>query len=125
MKEQENLEQEYFDENQYEIENRIQNLYWTVSGNYGENIKLDTVSFSRSPWVSLYDAVKQGAFSRYFDRNAFGLYLVKKLYYGADEQALTNVAQLAVDSAVYKKNQRGAKGRRGDSEKSFFGSAGL
>ena len=72
MKEQENLEQEYFDENQYEIENRIRNLYWTVSGNYGENIKLDTVSFSRSPWVSLYDAVKQGAFSRYFDRNAFG-----------------------------------------------------
>ncbi len=110
MKEQENLEQEYFDENQYEIENRIRNLYWTVSGNYGENIKLDTVSFSRSPWVSLYDAVKQGAFSRYFDRNAFGLYLVKKLYYGADEQALTNVAQLAVDSAVYKKISAERKG---------------
>lgn len=110
MKEQENLEQKYFDENQYEIENRIRNLYWTVSGNYGENIKLDTVSFSRSPWVSLYDAVKQGAFSRYFDRNAFGLYLVKKLYYGADEQALTNVAQLAVDSAVYKKISAERKG---------------
>ena len=110
MKEQENLEQEYFDENQYEIENRIRNLYWTVSGNYGENIKLDTVSFSRSPWVSLYDPVKQGAFSRYFDRNAFGLYLVKKLYYGADEQALTNVAQLAVDSAVYKKISAERKG---------------
>lgn len=103
MKEEEQLEQEYFDENQYEIENRIRNLYWTVSGNYGEQIKLDTVSFSRSPWVSLYDAVKQGAFSRYFDRNAFGLYLVKKLYYGADEQALTKVAQLAVDSAISEK----------------------
>ncbi len=110
MKEQENLEQEYFDENQYEIENRIRNLYWTVSGNYGDNIKLDTVSFAKSPWVSLYDAVKQGAFSRYFDRNAFGLYLVKKLYYGADEQALTNVAQLAVDSAVYKKISAERKG---------------
>lgn len=110
MKEQETLNEDYFDENQYEIENRIRNLYWTVSGNYGENIKLDTVSFSRSPWVSLYDAVKQGAFSRYFDRNAFGLYLVKKLYYGADEQALTNVAQLAVDSAVYKKISAERKG---------------
>ena len=60
--------------------------------------------------MSLYDAVKQGAFSRYFDRNAFGLYLVKKLYYGADEQALTNVAQLAVDSAVYKKISAERKG---------------
>ena len=111
MREQEHLEQEeYFDENQYEIENRIRNLYWTVSGNYGDNIKLDTVSFAKSPWVSLYDAVKQGAFSRYFDRNAFGLYLVKKLYYGADEQALTNVAQLCVDSAVYKKITAERKG---------------
>lgn len=110
MKEQEKQEQDYFDENQYEIENRIRNLYWTVSGNYGDNIKLDTVSFARSPWVSLYDAVKQGAFSRYFDRNTFGLYLVKKLYYGADEQALTNVAQLAVDSAVYRKVSRERKG---------------
>lgn len=111
MREQEHLDQEeYFDENQYEIENRIRNLYWTVSGNYGDNIKLDTVSFAKSPWVSLYDAVKQGAFSRYFDRNAFGLYLVKKLYYGADEQALTNVAQLCVDSAVYKKISAERKG---------------
>lgn len=111
MREQEHLDQEeYFDENQYEIENRIRNLYWTVSDNYGDNIKLDTVSFAKSPWVSLYDAVKQGAFSRYFDRNAFGLYLVKKLYYGADEQALTNVAQLAVDSAVYKKISAERKG---------------
>ncbi len=111
MREQEHLDQEeYFDENQYEIENRIRNLYWTVSGNYGDNIKLDTVSFAKSPWVSLYDAVKQGAFSRYFDRNAFGLYLVKKLYYGADEQALTNVAQLCVDSAVYQKISAERKG---------------
>lgn len=119
MKEQETLSEEYFDENQYEIENRIRNLYWTVSGNYGENIKLDTVSFARSPWVSLYDAVKQGAFSRYFDRNAFGLYLVKKLYYGADEQALTNVAQLAVDSAVYRKISAERKGVQEIRKKAF------
>ncbi len=120
MKEEENLEQEYFDENQYEIENRIRNLYWTVSGNYGEQIKLDTLSFARSPWVSLYDAIKQGAFSRYFDRNAFGLYLVKKLYYGADEQALTNVAQLAVDSAVYEKISRERKGVTEIRKKAFL-----
>ena len=119
MKEQETLNEDYFDENQYEIDNRIRNLYWTVSGNYGENIKLDTVSFSRSPWVSLYDAVKQGAFSRYFDRNAFGLYLVKKLYYGADEQALTNVAQLAVDSAVYRKISAERKGVQEIRKKAF------
>ncbi len=88
---------------QFEIENRLRNLCWTVSGDYQLNLKLDTLSYSKSIYVSLYDAIKQGAFSRYFDRNAFGLYLMKKLYYGAEEQPLTSLAQLCVDSAVYKK----------------------
>ena len=100
------LEQDYFEEYQFEIENRIRNLCWTVSGDYSLNLKLDTVSFSKSPYISLYDAVKQGGFSRYFDRDAFGLYLVKKLYCGADEQPLTTIAQMAVDSAVYRKVSR-------------------
>lgn len=58
MREQEHLDQEeYFDENQYEIENRIRNLYWTVSGNYGDNIKLDTVSFCQ---IALGVPVRRG-----------------------------------------------------------------
>ena len=96
-------ELEEFEEYRYEIENRVRNLCWTVSGDYSLNLKLDTISYTKSPYISLYDAVKQGAFSRYFDRDAFGLYLVKKLYLGADEQPLTNLAQMAVDSAVYRK----------------------
>ena len=104
--EQKELEQEAFEDYSYEIENRIRNLCWTVSGDYSLNLKLDTASFSKSPYISLYDAVKQGAFSRYFDRDVFGLYLVKKLYMGADEQPLTNLAQMAVDSAVYRKAAR-------------------
>lgn len=94
----------------YEIENRIRNLCWTVSGDYSLNIKLDTASFQKSKYISLYDAIKQGAFSRYFDRDAFGLYLMKKIYYGADEQPLASLAQLAVDSAVYRKISQERKG---------------
>ncbi len=97
------MEEEAFEIGQFEIENRLRNLCWTVSGDYGLNLKLDTISYSKSVYVSLYDAVKQGAFSKYFDRDAFGLYLVKKLYCGAEEQPLTSLAQLCVDSAVYKK----------------------
>lgn len=96
-------QQETLELGQYEIENRIRNLCWTVSGDYSLNLKLDTSSYGKSVYISLYDAVKQGAFSKYFDRNAFGLYLVKKLYYGADEKPLTSLAQMAVDSAVYRK----------------------
>ena len=98
--------EEAYEIDQFEIENRLRNLCWTVSGDYDLNLKPDTISYSKSVYVSLYDAVKQGAFSKYFDRDAFGLYLVKKLYCGGEEQPLTSLAQLCVDSAVYRKISR-------------------
>ncbi len=113
------MEEAALEISQFEIENRLRNLCWTVSGDYGLNIKLDTLSYSKSIYVSLYDAVKQGAFSKYFDRNAFGLYLMKKLYYGAEEQPLTSLAQLCVDSAVYQKISRERQGVQEIRKKAF------
>lgn len=91
------------DELQIEAENRIRNLMWTVSGDYRLDTKLDMESYSRSKYISLYDAVKQGAFARFFDRNELAMYMVKKVYYGAQERPLTELAQLCVDAAVYRK----------------------
>lgn len=88
---------------QYEAENRIRNLMWTVSGDYALDTKPDMASWSRSKYISMYDAVKQGAFARFFDRNALGMYLVKKVYYGAAEEPLTELAQLCVDAASFRK----------------------
>ncbi len=90
-------------EYQYELENRMQNLLWTVSGDYELDAELDIASFQRSKYISLYDAVKQGAFARYFSRDDFGMYLVKKLYLGADESTLMMLAQMCVDQAVVDK----------------------
>lgn len=84
-----------------EVENRMKNLMWTVSGNYKLDTKLDVASFRESKYVSIYDAIKQGAFARFFDKNEFALYLVKKIYYGADEVLLTSLAQLCVETASY------------------------
>ena len=92
------MEEEVLEIGQFEIENRLRNLCWTVSGDYALNLKLDTLSYSKSVYVSLYDAIKQGAFSKYFDRDAFGLYLVKKLYCGGEEQPLTSLAQLPLSA---------------------------
>ncbi len=89
------------EEYQLEIENRIRNLMWTVSGDYSLNVKLDVNSFAKSKYISLYDAVKQGGFAKYFDSNEFAMYIMKKLYYGADEAPLLSIAQLCVDAAVY------------------------
>lgn len=93
----------YSDEQIFMVENRIKNLMWTVSGDYKLDTKLDVASFSRSKYIAMYDAVKQGAFARYFDHGQLGLYLVKKIYYGAEEKPLTELAQLCVDAAVYQK----------------------
>ena len=51
-------ELEEFEEYRYEIENRVRNLCWTVSGDYSLNLKLDTISYTKSPYISLYDAVR-------------------------------------------------------------------
>ena len=86
-----------------EAENRVRNLMWTVSGDYKLDTRLDVESFFRSKAISLYDAVKQGGFARYFDQNQMAMYLVKKIYYGAEEKPLTDLAQICVDAAVWKK----------------------
>lgn len=107
------------EEYEYELENRMKNLLWTVSGDYELDVELDIRSFWRSKYISLYDAVKQGAFARYFSKEEFGLYLVKKLYLGADEASLSNLAQMCVDQAVVEKVTRERKGVESLRKKAF------
>lgn len=89
-----------FDNSRFELENRIQNLLWTVSGDYGLEIRPDVSLFLRSESIALYDGIKQGAFARYYDKECMGLYLVKKVFLQADEGALTLLAQLCIEEAV-------------------------
>ena len=107
------------EEYQYEIENRMRNLLWAVSGDYELDVELDIRSFQRSKYISLYDAVKQGAFARYFSKDEFGIYLVKKLYLGADEAALASLAQMCVDQAISEKVIRERRGVASLRKKAF------
>ncbi|MCD7955117.1 MAG: nitric oxide reductase activation protein [Lachnospiraceae bacterium] len=94
-------------------ERRVRNLMWTVSGDYTLDTNPDVKSYAHSKYISLYDALRQGAFARFFDKNEFSLYLVKKIFCGADEQPLTDLAQLAVDAASF---PRAAAERPGTTE---------
>ena len=91
------------DDSRIELENRIKNLLWTVSGDYGLEMKPDTALFLRSEDIALYDGIKQGAFARYFDKDLMGLYLVKKIFLQADEGQLTSLAQLCIEEAIGEK----------------------
>ena len=96
----ETISGEYLDTFQLEMENRIRNLLWTVSQDYSLECKPDVSLFLRSREIALYDGIKQGAFARYFDRDKVSMYLIKKIYCGAEEAPLLVLSQLCVEEAV-------------------------
>ena len=95
------LEDEEQDEHSLELQNRMKNLLWTVSGDYTLDVKLDLGSYKKSKYITIYDAVKQGAFARYFDMEELSMYIVKKIYLSAGQAPLMELAQLCVDTASW------------------------
>ena len=95
-----NTEPVEIDEYRLELENRIRNLLWTVSGDYQLDMKPDVSLFLRSKAIALYDGIKQGALARYYDKDMLGLYFVKKIFLQAGENELTFVAQLCIEEAI-------------------------
>lgn len=88
------------EEFELELENRIKNLIWTVSGDYTLDVKPDIESYHRSHAVGIYDGIKQGAFARYFNREELSLYLMKKIYLHGEEGPLMSLAQLCIEWSV-------------------------
>lgn len=91
------------EDSRLELENRIRNLLWTVSGDYKLDMKPDISLFLRSRAIALYDGIKQGALARFYDKDFLGLYLVKKVFLQAGEGELTAVAQLCIEEAIGEK----------------------
>ena len=94
----------------FEIENRMKNLLWTVSGDYTLEAKLNPEAFLHSKYSALYDAIKQGAMAIYFSMDEYSMYLIKKLYYGADETGLMRISSLCIDMACGEKISRERQG---------------
>lgn len=88
------------EEYRLELENRIKNLVWTISGDYSLEVKPDVESFLNSRNTAIYDSIKQGAFAKYLDREQLSLYLVKKVFMQAQEAPLLMVSSLCIEEAV-------------------------
>lgn len=97
------MEEMAIEDYRLELENRIRNLLWTVSGDYQLQMKPDVSLFLRSKAIALYDGIKQGALARFFDKDMLGLYLVKKVFLEASESELTAAAQLCIEEAIGEK----------------------
>lgn len=98
------------EERQLEIANRMKNIIWTVCGDYTLEAKPDVEAFLKSKYIALYDGIKQGAFAKYFEKEKLSMYLVKKVYLGAREDALVAIAQLCMEKAVGDRIARERKG---------------
>lgn len=108
------------EEYQLEIENRIKNLIWTVCGDYTLEARPDVEGFLKSRYIALYDGIKQGAFAKYYDKEELSLYLVKKLFVHAHEDALVNIAQLCIEEAVEEKIAKERSGVRNIQKQAFL-----
>ena len=93
------MNREELEERQLEIANRMKNIIWTVCGDYTLEAKPDVEAFLKSKYIALYDGIKQGAFAKYFEKEKLSMYLVKKVYLGAREDALVAIAQLCMEKA--------------------------
>ena len=82
----------------------IRNLFWTVSGDYDIEFEPDTEKYVYSKQTVLYEAVKQGAFVRYFDQKKLGMYLMKKLHFSAGEDMLLPLVEKRLKGNFEKKN---------------------
>lgn len=88
------------EEYRLEVENRIRNLVWTVSGDYTMEVRTDVEGFQRARNTAIYDCIKQGAFAKYLDREQLSLYLVKKMFLQAQEAPLLVISSLCIEEAV-------------------------
>lgn len=100
-------------ETSLDIQTRLQNLMWTVSGNYELDVSpedVDECLFQKSPYMAFYHAILKGGFEKYFDARAFDRFFTKKIYRGLEPAVLQCLGKLCIDSAVWKNSPVSEKG---------------
>ena len=100
-------------EHSLDVQTRLENLIWTVSGNYDLEIspeELDERLFEKSPYIAFYRAIEKGCFEKYFDAKVFNRFFTQKVYQGLKPSVLQCLGKLCIDSAIWKKASKERKG---------------
>ena len=88
--------------NNYEFENRVNNMAWTVSGMYGEDIDSSEKDYS-SKDVSLYFGIIAGARRKYLDWNIIKKYIMSRINKSYNKDILYTLIELVLNSVVEEK----------------------
>ena len=95
------MTEDQLENHRLEIENRLRNLFWTVSGDYAAEFQPDVETYRNAPELALYLAIRQGALAKYLDVEQLTVYAMNKCAEGAEESVLMELIQLCADVAVY------------------------
>ena len=110
-------------EHSLDVQTRLENLIWTVSGNYDLEISPEELGerlFEKSPYIAFYHAIEKGCFEKYFDSKAFNRFFTKKVYQGLEPSVLQCLGKLCIDSAIWKKASKERKGILNIRKKAFL-----
>ncbi len=88
--------------NNYEFENRVNNLAWTISGMYDEDIDSSEKDYS-SKDVSLYFGIIAGARRKYLDWNLIKKYLMSRIKKSYNKDILYTLIELVLNRVVEEK----------------------
>ncbi len=88
--------------NEYEFDNRVNNLAWTVSGKYDEEIDSSEKDYS-SKDASMYYAIIAGARRKYVDWETVKKYLVNRIKAGYNKDILCTLIQIILNDVAEKK----------------------
>ena len=88
--------------NDYEFENRVNNISWTISGMYDEDIDSSEKEYS-SKDVSLYFGIIAGARRKYLDWNIIKKYIMSRVKKSYDKDILYTLLEIALNFVVEEK----------------------
>ena len=88
--------------NDYEFDNRINNLAWTISGDYAEGIEVSEKDYS-SKEVSLYFGIIAGARRKYVDWGIVKKYLIHRVNKGYEKDIILDLVQIVLNNLVESK----------------------
>ena len=88
--------------NEYEFDNRVNNLAWTVSGKYDEEIDSAEKDYS-SKDASMYYAIIAGARRKYVDWETVKKFLVNRIKAGYNKDILLTIIQIVLNDVAEKR----------------------
>ncbi|MTI56292.1 cobaltochelatase CobT-related protein [Geosporobacter ferrireducens] len=88
---------------EYDFENRLTNLMWTVCGDYDQELDELEKFTKTSKDLAVYYAAKAGARRKYIDWNLIKKYLNHRIQNGADQDLIVPLVEMCADAMVEEK----------------------